>query len=146
MDSFYTSEVAWIFNPTFFESLDLIFFRPEFFVFSDFEMQKTRLGDRSHQFIEAVKPSSDLIQQVNATQNTAGQKRFGSNGYANGSVNKKQKVLEESDIKAMKAFAQAKKIESLNVDKLKDFLRAAGLSVTGKKKAELVVDVYKYCG
>ena len=33
-------------------------------------MQKTRLGDRSHQFIEAVKPSLDLIQQVNATQNT----------------------------------------------------------------------------
>ena len=108
-------------------------------------MQKTRLADRSHQFIEAVKPSSDLIQQVNATQNT-GQKRSGSNGYANGSVNKKQKVLEESDLKAMKAFAQAKKIESLNVDKLKDFLRAAGLSVTGKKKAELVVDVYEYCG
>ena len=74
-----------------------------------------------------------------------GQKRAGSNGHANGSVNKIQKVLEESDIKAMKAFAQAKKIESLNVDKLKDFLRAAGLSVTGKKKAELVVDVYKYC-
>ena len=103
-------------------------------------MQKTRLADRSHQFIEAVKPSSDLILQVNA------QKRSGSNGHANGSVNKKQKVLEESDVKAMKAFAQAKKIESLNVDKLKDFLRAAGLSVTGKKKAELVVDVYKYCG
>ena len=108
-------------------------------------MQKTRLGDRSHQFIEAVKPSSDLIVQVNATKNT-GQKRFGSNGQANGSVNKKQKVLEESDLKAMKAFAQAKKIESLNVDKLKDFLRAAGLSVSNKKKAELVVDVYKYCG
>ena len=107
-------------------------------------MQKTRLGDRSHQFIEAVKPSSDLIVQVNAFN--AGQKRSGSNGHANGSVNKKQKVLEESDVKAMKAFAQAKKIESLNVDKLKDFLRAAGLSVTGKKKAELVVDVYKYCG
>ena len=106
-------------------------------------MQKTRLGDRSHQFIEAVKPNSDLIQQVNASQN-AGQKRSGSNGHAN--VNKKQKVLEESDLKAMKAFAQAKKIESLNVDKLKDFLKAAGLSVTGKKKAELVVDVYKYCG
>merc|ERR1740129_547062 len=100
----------------------------------DFEMQKTRLGDRSHQFLEAVKPS------------LAGQKRSGSNGHANGSVNKKQKVLEESDIKAMKAFAQAKKIESLNVDKLRDFLKAAGLYVTGKKKAELVVDVYKYCG
>ena len=42
-----------------------------------------------------------------------GQKRSGSNGHANGSVNKKQKVLEESDIKAMKAFAQAKKIESM---------------------------------
>ena len=97
-------------------------------------MQKTRLGDRSHQFIEAVKPTLNV-----------GQKRSGSNGHANGSVNKKQKVLEESDIKAMKAFAQAKKIESLNFDKLKDFLKAAGLSVTGKKKAELVVDVYKYC-
>ena len=89
---------------------------------------------------------SQCLKYLGCITLNVGQKRSGSNGHANGSVNKKQKVLEESDIKAMKAFAQAKKVESLNFDKLRDFLKAAGLSVTGKKKAELVVDVYKYCG
>ena len=45
----------------------------------------------------------------------------------------------------MQAFAEAKKIESLNIDKLKAFLKAVGVAVNSKmKKGDLVKEVYEY--
>jgi len=107
----------------------------------DFEMQKYRLGDRSMLFNEAVKPTSELIQLVN--ENT-GQKRPCAKSPANGG-SKKTKVAEDVDLKCMQAFAEAKKIGSLNIDKLKAFLKAVGVAVNSKmKKGDLVQEVYDY--
>ena len=58
---------------------------------------------------------------------------------------KKPKVAEDVDLKCMQAFAEAKKIESLNIDKLKAFLKAVGVAVNSKmKKGDLVKEVYEY--
>ena len=84
-----------------------------------------------------------MIQHVSATQNT-GQKRPGSSAQANGG-SKKPKIAEDVDVKCMQAFAEAKKVESLNVDKLKNFLKAVGVpSISKMKKAQLAQEVYEY--
>ena len=108
--------------------------------FPDVEMQESRLGDRSDQFNKLVTPTED--ERIDATKRSA--------ITPPSKVAKKQKVEKQKvdigpvDMKMMEAFVNAKKVESLNNDKLKYFLRSVGEPVNNKKKDELVQAVYQF--
>ena len=57
---------------------------------------------------------------------------------------KKLKIVSEVTPDEMEKMVKSKTVEKLNMDFLKSFLKSLGSTVTGKKKAQLVQEVYDY--
>ena len=110
----------------------------------DLELQGKRLCDRSRVFMNAVEPSANLKAYVVQHTQGAGQKRANETKNDGIGAKKTKKDVVAIDTGAMEILVNTKKVDSLKVDELKAFLMSVGNVVTGKKKAQLVADVYDH--
>ena len=111
----------------------------------NFATMKERLDKDglSEKFNNATEPSNEVVEMVNemlATQ--AAQKRAASSSAYKGP--KKMKVVSEIKSEDIEKMVQSKTVDKLKVDDLKSFLKSVGTIVTGKKKNELVQEVYDH--
>ena len=113
-----------------------------------FEIQRQRLGNLSQNFKDATSPSNEVLEMVNAAKiakaaASATTKRPSSS--ATGSAPKRPKVSTAPlTSQEMEFMVKNKTVHKLLVDQLKNFLISIGNSTGGKRKDDLVQEVYDY--
>ena len=113
-----------------------------------FEIQRQRLGNLSQNFKDATSPSNEVIEMVNAAKMakataSAASKRPTSSTA--GSAPKRPKVSAAPlTSQEMEFMVKNKTVHKLLVDQLKNFLISIGNSTGGKRKDDLVQEVYDY--
>ena len=107
-----------------------------------YDSMKQRLGKVSQDFSDATMPSEELINDCNAKKQEKEAAKRPWTSAAPGP--KKLKIVSEVTPDEMEKMVKSKTVEKLNMDFLKSFLKSLGSTVTGKKKAQLVQEVYDY--
>ena len=113
-----------------------------------FDIQGQRLGNLSQAFKDATSPSNEVFQMVNAAKmakaaTSTATKR--PNSSAAGASQKRPKVSAAPLTSAeMEFMVKNKSVHKLVVDQLKNFLISIGNSTGGKRKDDLVAEVYDY--
>lgn len=113
-----------------------------------FDIMKKRLGNLSQEFLDAAEPNEEALEMVEAHKRAIAEaKKRTAASSTRAAPAKKPKV--ELDTNGdmtlnMEKFVNEKKVASLTVALLKEFLRSVHCPVGNKKKTELVQDVYDH--
>ena len=112
----------------------------------DLEFQAQRLGSRSQEFLKAVQPSAQVKNAIaeRFSNSSANKRPYNAASIQNGTKRAKKEPEIAIDTSSMENLVNLKKVESLKVEELKAFLKSVGGVVTGKKKNQLVAEIYDH--